>query len=747
MVFATARHRHALAAAAVLATVTLFAGGIAAAASAPAGPLRGVTYQGYTFEIPRDWAVVNLAAHPGTCVRFDRHALYLGRPAAVQACPSGLVGSTEAILAAPTGAGPAGAAHRALQPAQATEDPVAHRIVVTAPRITVTAAYAAGRAQVLGILKAAGLGSPAVEDTAAMARAGRDTVPALPFSATTYTGTGFDTCAAPSANAMAAWLRRSGYQAIGIYIGGSDRACAQPNLTASWVSQQAAAGWHFIPLYVGPQVAYAGEVTAARTEATAAAQDAVVQAEALGFGPGTPIYYDMEAYQPARSRAALKFFSAWTTELHALGYRAAVYSSSDSGISDLAGNYTNTAFTMPDVIYDAWWNGVADTTDPNVPAGEWANHQRVHQFAGGVTETHGGYTINIDQDYLDVQAGGSPGGGGGGSGPAARQASQAVSTTGRVVYAFYTGTDGTLWYSRYRPHDGWSAPASLGVPLTGEPSAVAIAGGAKVFYRASDGGLQFLTGKGGTWSGARALRMGALGSAPRAVSTPGGGIAVFWRGADPTQLWTAGYTPGHGWAGPSHLAGGAASQPAPAVSGSGTVTVFWKGTDGRLWSTTRSPGAGWAAPAPLAMGRLKTGPQATGQGSGQVSVFWSGQPGRSVWHASYGGRSGWSSASRAGGGLSGAPAVVASSARTETAFWKGRGARLWRAASQGAASWDAATALPLGPIGGGVFAAGQADGVVDVFWRGAADHNLWHSRYYPHGSSWTRPRDLGGSMG
>jgi hypothetical protein len=396
------------------------------------------------------------------------------------------------------------------------------------------------------------------------------------------------------------------------------------------------------------------------------------------------------------------------------------------------------------VIDDAWWNGVADTADPNVPVADWADHQRVHQFAGGQTETHGGYTISLDQDYLDVQLGG---GGGGGSTPAARQASQAVSTTGRVVYAFYTGTDGTLWYTSYRPHDGWSAPASLGVALSGEPSAVAAAGGAEVFYRASDDGLRYLTGQGGTWSAPRTLHMGALGSAPRAVSTPNGGIAVFWRGADPTQLWTASYTRGSGWSGPSNVASGLASQPSPVVAGSGTISVFWKGTDGHLWYTSHGPGAAWAAPARLNTGRLRAGPQATGQGGGQVSVFWGGRSRGSIWHASYSAPGGWTSASRAGGGMSGAPAVVASSASTQTAFWKGRGAQLWRAASQGGASWDAATPLPLGTIGGGVFAAGQPNGVVDVFWRGAADHHLWHSRYYPRGSSWTRPHDLGGSVG
>ncbi len=111
----------------------------------------------------------------------------------------------------------------------------------------------------------------------------------------------------------------------------------------------------------------------------------------------------------------MKFFTAWTTELHSLGYKSAVYSSSDSGISDLASNYANTSIAMPDVIYDALWNGIADTNDANVPVGDWANHQRVHQFSGNISERHGGYRIDIDQDYLDVQLGGGGGGGGGGA--------------------------------------------------------------------------------------------------------------------------------------------------------------------------------------------------------------------------------------------------------------------------------------------------------------------------------------------
>ena len=96
---------------------------------------------------------------------------------------------------------------------------------------------------------------------------------------------------------MRTWLRDSPYRAVGVYIGGSDRACSQVNLSAAWVSAEAAAGWHFLPLYVGPQASF-GELTWPASQAISAAQDAVIQARLLGFGPHTPIYYDMEAYSP-----------------------------------------------------------------------------------------------------------------------------------------------------------------------------------------------------------------------------------------------------------------------------------------------------------------------------------------------------------------------------------------------------------------------------------------------------------------
>ena len=67
-----------------------------------------------------------------------------------------------------------------------------------------------------------------------------------------YTGLGFDACATPSPTAMSAW-GASPYRAVGVYVGGANEACAQPNLTSTWVAQESAAGWVPLPVYVGLQ--------------------------------------------------------------------------------------------------------------------------------------------------------------------------------------------------------------------------------------------------------------------------------------------------------------------------------------------------------------------------------------------------------------------------------------------------------------------------------------------------------------
>jgi hypothetical protein len=140
----------------------------------------------------------------------------------------------------------------------------------------------------------------------------------------------------------------------------------------------------------------------AATQGTEAANDAVSQAGIAGIGEGSPIYFDMESYTRTSSatNATLTFLAAWTTRLRALGYDSGVYSSSASGIADLVSRL-GSAYTQPDDLWIANWNGQVSASDPYVPASAWSEHQRIHQYRGGHDETYGGVTINIDNNYVE----------------------------------------------------------------------------------------------------------------------------------------------------------------------------------------------------------------------------------------------------------------------------------------------------------------------------------------------------------
>ncbi len=226
---------------------------------------------------------------------------------------------------------------------------------------------------------------------------------------TTFTGYGFDACHAPSLAKLQAW-QASPYRALGIYVGGSNRACSQPNLTPAWVSSTLGLGFRLLPLYVGLQAPCATQaglkhlsktVTTAATQGRAAADDAAGQASALGLPTGSPVYFDMEGYKlgdAACTRAVQSFVGAWVAELHAQGLVAGLYGSAASTIRDVAALPSG----LPDAIWIANWNGVQSVFgDPYVSDGLWANHQRIHQYRGGHRETYGGVTIDIDSNFVD----------------------------------------------------------------------------------------------------------------------------------------------------------------------------------------------------------------------------------------------------------------------------------------------------------------------------------------------------------
>ena len=154
-----------------LAALALLACGFAAFAPAGASA-RTLHFRGQAVEAPRSWPVYRLAQHPRMCVRLDRSAVYLGTPAADQRCPAEAMGRQRAIVVDPN----------ARTRAWASRLPIR-------PRATASA------------------------------------------DSGVFIGLGFDACTAPSTRTMAAW-GSSPYRAVGVYIGGLNRGCSQPNLTA-----------------------------------------------------------------------------------------------------------------------------------------------------------------------------------------------------------------------------------------------------------------------------------------------------------------------------------------------------------------------------------------------------------------------------------------------------------------------------------------------------------------------------------
>ncbi len=268
-----------------------------------------------------------------------------------------------------------------------------------------------------GAVAAVMLASPAIAEAATAA-----TYPAA--AVTWYSGPAFDTCTAPSLAAIAAW-GRSPYRAIGVYIGGVNRACSQPQLTARWVTEVSQRRWWLLPLYVGlqPPCVASGRSRRARTEAVkpalqkivpseaasqgrAAAADAAAKAKALGMGYGSALYDDIENYAMTDTvcrAAVLRFVSGWTKELHRLGYLAGVYANFSSGAQDLSRVYTSTSYARPDALWVARWDQNASLARwAGIPGSRWAVHQRAKQYRGGHNQTYGGVTIKIDSDNVDA---------------------------------------------------------------------------------------------------------------------------------------------------------------------------------------------------------------------------------------------------------------------------------------------------------------------------------------------------------
>jgi hypothetical protein len=226
----------------------------------------------------------------------------------------------------------------------------------------------------------------------------------------TYTGRAFDTCTAPSAKAMKAW-HTGFYGAAAVYVGGKNRGCGQPNLTASWVKSVNSMGWKLIPIYVGAQPpcqkSSNPEKLTASTAAslgTADAKDAVAKASALHMKAGSPIYLDMEPYDITNKScndAVLTYVRSFTRTLRAKVYRSGYYGFTSSSAKAIATATNET--DLPGNLWYALWDK-KDTTTSDWPWGakQYTNHSRGHQYMVNSRESRGGYTITVDRDAWDA---------------------------------------------------------------------------------------------------------------------------------------------------------------------------------------------------------------------------------------------------------------------------------------------------------------------------------------------------------
>ncbi|SNR71936.1 DUF1906 domain-containing protein [Actinomadura mexicana] len=422
--------------------------GPAGSAGSPHG--RVVEYRGLRVPVPAGWEVYRLDRHPSRCVRYDRHAVYLGRPGPQPDCPARAVGRTEALHIQPAGGGrTARTVVHADKLASLTVPRTAdHETRLTLPEagVTITGVYGRDPGLLQRILRgirlsgrrsaapsepdvrrvATAVPSAAVGATAPAAGpapsggpvptggpAPAESPPAAQSPAAAQgtalerswaRGKGFDTCTAPSLATMRAW--RPSFKVTNIYIGGASRGCAQPNLTASWVRQVRAMGYRLTATYVGLQAPCGSRpqrftAKSASWQGTRAAVDAARRARALGIPAGKPLYYDMEAYDHRKSAcraAVLRFVDKWVNRLKTEGYEPCLYSSVKSGIRDVG----RSSISKPSCVWFANWDRRAKVYgDPFLPDAWWSPHRRVKQYRGGHRETHGGVTLNIDCDIAD----------------------------------------------------------------------------------------------------------------------------------------------------------------------------------------------------------------------------------------------------------------------------------------------------------------------------------------------------------
>jgi hypothetical protein len=714
-------------------TVALSVVGAAPALATPPSALPSgwqlVSFAGVSVQVPASWPIYDLRVDPARCVRMDAHAVFLGTQGANASCPAHLTGKTEAAqihVVDPHGPGALGATQSTVINGQPLRtDPHFSQAssltdVFDSAGVQVDLPYRDDPAlarRIESSLRVSGRVSPATPPRGGAPLAIPSAVPQGFVQ-----GQGFDACSAPSVGTMQAWLA-SPYRSVGVYIGGANRACPQPNLTAAWITAVEGQGWHPFPIYVGLQAPCVLQrnnsfidPAAAANQGTQAADDAVNQAGSLGLTAGTTIYDDMEAYGAGCTGTVLTFLNSYTNELHNRGYTSGLYESA-SNFSDVA----NGAISKPDQIFYANWDNRATTAgDPFISDSAWNQHQRIHQYRGGHEETWGGALIGIDNDQLDATLDN-------GALPVAAPVRVATVSSGPGrLDAFVKGPQGHL-YHRGFDGTGWGGWDNLDGDVQSYPAAVsAEPGRLDVFVKGPQGHLYHRGFDGTSWSGWDNLG-GDIQSEPAATSSGPGHVDVFVKGPQ-GHLYHLGFDyRTNGWGGWDNLQGDVESNPAATSSGTGRLDAFVKGPDGHLYHMGFD-GTAWGGWDNLE-GDIQSDPAVTSSGPGRLDAFVKGPQGH-LYHRGFDGTS-WGGWDNLEGDVQSDPAATSSGTGHADVFVKGPQGHLYHRGFDGT-SWSGWDILD-GDVQSDPAATSSGPGRLDAFVRGPQGH-LYHRGF--DGTGW-----------
>src|SRR6476659_763507 len=110
----------------------------------------------------------------------------------------------------------------------------------------------------------------------------------------------------------------------------------------------------------------------------------------------------MDAYDNSPSgcsNVVLSLMAGWIQGLHDNGHAAGMYSSSASGVADLAQAQGDPTYQLDAIWFANLNNDPSLYGDPYFSDSVWQN-ARIHHFRGGPDENWGGDTINIDNDQV-----------------------------------------------------------------------------------------------------------------------------------------------------------------------------------------------------------------------------------------------------------------------------------------------------------------------------------------------------------